>query len=133
MFVGEILFYLFLLLLIIALFIGVLKLLLGKNRFPQHKVLQYEKLDILKSEITIVSVETFEQEIAKLTENGYEFTVLAELYAFVEYQIQFSEKAFVIFMSYDIAEDTKPLAKKLFNQHRDVIFFWPVFRITTDL
>ena len=73
------------------------------------------------------------RKLPRLTESGYEFTVLAELYAFVEDQIQFPEKAFLIFMSYDIAEVTKPMARKLFNQHRDIIFFWPVFRITTDL
>ena len=132
MYVGEILFCLFLLLLLIALFIGLLNLLLPKKRFTQPSVLQYERLDLLKGEISIISTEKFEQEIAMLSDKGYEFTGLAELYAFVENQIQFSEKAFVIFMSYDIAEITKPLAKKIFNQHRDVIFFRPVVRFTKD-
>ena len=130
MYVGEILFCLFLLLLIIGLFIGLLNLLLPKKRFSQPSVLQYERLDLLKGEISIISIEKFEQEIALLSNNGYEFTGLAELYAFVENQIQFPEKAFVIFMSYDVAEASKPLAKKLLNQHRDVIFFRPVVRFT---
>lgn len=133
MYVVEIFFYLFLLLLLIALFIWLIKLLLSKNRYSQQRVLQYERLDLLKGEITNISIEKFEEEIVRLIENGYELTVLAELYAFVEDQIQFPEKAFVIFMSYDIAEVTKLMARKLFNQHRDIIFFWPVFRITRDL
>ena len=65
MYVGEIFFYLFLLLLLIALFIWLLKLLLSKNRYSQQHVLQYERLDLLKDEITNISIEKFEQEIAK--------------------------------------------------------------------
>ena len=95
MYVGEILFCLFLLLLLIALFIGLLNVLLPKKRFTQPSVLQYERLDLLKGEISIISNEKFEQEIAMLSDKGYEFTGLAELYAFVENQIQFPENLFI--------------------------------------
>ncbi len=124
----ETLCYLFLLISFIALVVFI-KLWPSKNTIQQPAILKYQKYDLLKSNTTILTVKEFEQEIAQLSLNNYEFTVLKELYEFVEHQTPLPDKAFVILMEYEVSEPVKALIITLTQYKKSILFFNPSLQI----
>ena len=86
-------------------------------------VLKYQKLDLSKRDITLLSAKEFELEITHLTEKGYELSPLRELYDFRENKIQLADKVFIILMDYDIPDRIKTLALELVTCNKSIIIF----------
>ena len=89
-------------------------------------VLKYRKLDLLKGDVTLLSANEFELEVAHLTRNGYELSSLKELYDFKENKIQLAEKIFIILIDYDSPDRVKTLALELVTCNKSIIIFRPI-------
>ena len=109
----EITIYVFLLLTFIVLVLFI-KYYPFKINIQKPSGLKYEKLNLIKGDISILTIKEFNKEIAQLIQNGYALSSLNELYDFVEQQIKLSGKSFVILKEYkkegkDKAENRCPV------------------------
>ncbi len=90
--------------------------------------MKYEKLDLKNDETTILSVREFEQDVVQLSQDGYDFSILKELYDFVEHKTIIPDKVFVILMDYEIPHPVKMLTVELLKHKKSIIFFNPVLQ-----
>lgn len=94
----------------------------------KSSILKYQKLDLENGEIAILSVKEFGQDVAELSQNGYELSILKELYDFVEHKTIIPDKVFVILMDYEIPHPVKMLTVELLKHKKSIIFFKPLLQ-----
>ena len=128
MFTDEFISYLFIFLAFILLIL-VIKFWPVKKEKQRSVVLKYQKFDLLKDEITTLSVKEFEYEVNRLAQDDYEFSFLNELYNFSEHYAQLPDKVFVILSEYEIIQPVKKLTLELIKHRKEIIFFWPILQM----
>ena len=91
-------------------------------------VLKYEKIDLKNDETTILSVREFEQDVAQVSQDGYDLSILKELYDSVEQKAAIPDKVFVILMDYEIPHPVKMLIAELIKHKKSILFFKPLLQ-----
>ena len=114
--------FIFLLVAFILLIVLIRYWSLGKKSY-MPSVLTYEKLDLLRGDITLLTVEEFEEDVSELTKKGYELSSPKELYDFMEHGSSFPEKIFVILIDFDAPQLVKSFKQKLSATDKSIIFF----------
>jgi hypothetical protein len=120
------------LLIFLFLFIGFIGLIVFIRCWPfkkeekKHPVLKYSKLNLLTGIISELTNEEMKKDVSALLVEGYELTVLQELFDLAESKTKINNRLLLILNNDEMNQFVESLTCRLMLLNADIIFYKPI-------